>query len=290
MRHLLVLPLIVGMMAGGLPGQRPLVIAHRGASGHLPEHTLASYALAQGMGADYIEPDVVLTKDGVAICLHDIVLERVTDVQTVFPERARNDGRWYARDFTLAEIRQLSVHGGKSDLSGTHRVPTLEAMLTQVRVLGDSLGRPVGVIPEPKRPQWHRSEGGDVVAATWGALRKAGHATRESRAVIQCFELDALEDLHRQGCRLRLAWLTARMPEQSEIDRVLKIDGDIGPSRRLLAAGARSPLVRALAGTAVGLWPWTYKKDEEAVRALREITRVRGFFTDYPEVGLRALR
>ncbi|WP_416374910.1 glycerophosphodiester phosphodiesterase family protein, partial [Methanothrix soehngenii] len=90
--------------------EEKLVIAHRGASGYLPEHTLEAYALAYGMGADYVEPDLVLTKDGVFICLHDIHLESTTNVEEVFPDRAREDGRWYAADFTLSEIKQLKVH------------------------------------------------------------------------------------------------------------------------------------------------------------------------------------
>ena len=87
-----------------------IVIAHRGASGYLPEHTLAAKALAHAMGADYIEQDVVLTKDGVAVVLHDIHLDTVTNVSTVYPGRAREDGRYYALDFTLNEVKRLTVN------------------------------------------------------------------------------------------------------------------------------------------------------------------------------------
>ena len=88
----------------------PIVIAHRGASGYLPEHTLAAKALAHGMGADFLEQDVVLSRDGVALVLHDIYLEATTNVEAVFPDRARDDGRFYAADFTLQEIKQLRAH------------------------------------------------------------------------------------------------------------------------------------------------------------------------------------
>jgi len=87
-----------------------LVIAHRGASGYLPEHTLAAYAMAYALGADFIEPDLVRTRDGAFICLHDIHLEPTTDVEDVFPDRKREDGRWYAADFDLAEVRRLGAH------------------------------------------------------------------------------------------------------------------------------------------------------------------------------------
>jgi len=86
-----------------------VIIAHRGASGYLPEHTLEAYALAFGMGADFIEQDVVLTKDGRAITLHDIHLDTVTDVADCFPDRSRPDGRYYAIDFTLARSPLLLI-------------------------------------------------------------------------------------------------------------------------------------------------------------------------------------
>ena len=86
-----------------------IVIAHRGASGYLPEHTLAAKAAAHAMRADYIEQDVVLSKDGVPMVLHDIQIDTVTDVAQMFPDRARADGRFYAIDFTLDELKALTV-------------------------------------------------------------------------------------------------------------------------------------------------------------------------------------
>src|SRR5690606_29927835 len=117
----------------------PVVIAHRGASGYLPEHTLAAYAMGYAMGADYIEPDLVLTKDKHFICLHDIHLEATTNVEEVFPDRRRDDGKWYAADFTLAEIKTLEAQErikgrfpqGHSPLG----VPTFEEMVELVQGL-----------------------------------------------------------------------------------------------------------------------------------------------------------
>ncbi|MDB6140762.1 MAG: glycerophosphoryl diester phosphodiesterase, partial [Verrucomicrobiaceae bacterium] len=88
---------------------QPIVIAHRGASGYLPEHTLPGKALAHAMGADCLEQDIVLSKDDVPIVMHDINLDTVTDVAKHFPDRKRDDGRYYALDFTLAEIKQLEA-------------------------------------------------------------------------------------------------------------------------------------------------------------------------------------
>jgi glycerophosphoryl diester phosphodiesterase len=89
---------------------RPLVIAHRGASGYLPEHTLPSKALAHAMGADFLEQDVVATRDGQLIVFHDLYLDDLTDVSERFPGRARGDGRHYCMDLDLDEIRTLRVH------------------------------------------------------------------------------------------------------------------------------------------------------------------------------------
>ncbi len=92
-----------------------LVIAHRGASGYLPEHTLEAKALAYGMGADYLEQDVVATRDDELVVIHDIHLDRVSNVAEKFPRRKRDDGRYYVRDFDLAEIRTLRAWERRND-------------------------------------------------------------------------------------------------------------------------------------------------------------------------------
>ena len=126
---------------------RPLIIAHRGASGYLPEHTLEAKALAFGLGADYLEQDVVATRDDQLVVLHDIHLERVTDVAERYPERHRDDGRFYARDFDLEEIQGLrawerlnSDPSGAEfpsrypEKSGNFRVPSLQEELELIAV------------------------------------------------------------------------------------------------------------------------------------------------------------
>ena len=98
------------LQSAGLAATHPLVLAHRGASGYLPEHTLEAKAYAYALGADFLEQDVVLTRDHVPIVLHDITLDETTDVAEVFPERAREDGHFYAIDFDWAELQRLRVH------------------------------------------------------------------------------------------------------------------------------------------------------------------------------------
>ncbi|EOC0592095.1 glycerophosphodiester phosphodiesterase, partial [Cronobacter turicensis] len=104
--------LAIGMMSVNALAAEKLVIAHRGASGYLPEHTLPAKAMAYAQGADYLEQDLVLTKDDQLVVLHDHYLDRVTDVAERFPDRARKDGRYYAIDFTLAEIKSLKFSEG----------------------------------------------------------------------------------------------------------------------------------------------------------------------------------
>jgi glycerophosphoryl diester phosphodiesterase len=182
----------------------PIIIAHRGASGYLPEHTLAAKAMAHAMGADYIEQDVVMTRDGVPIVLHDIYLEHTTDVERRFPDRARDDGRYYAVDFDLAEIRELRVHErsrrgeGGAEIAvypgrfplgpGLFRVPTLAEEIDLIAGLDQSRGRSTGLYIELKAPNWHREQGHDMARAVLGVLQAAGYARRTDKVYLQCFD------------------------------------------------------------------------------------------------------
>ena len=101
----------------------PIVIAHRGASGYLPEHTLVAKAYAHAAGADYLEQDVVLTRDNVPVVFHDLVLEEVTDAASQFPDRCRDDGHWYVIDLDFAELQTLRVHERVTPANGTAVYP-----------------------------------------------------------------------------------------------------------------------------------------------------------------------
>lgn len=199
----------------------PIVIAHRGASGYLPEHTLEAKAMAHAMGADFLEQDVVLTRDARAIVLHDLYLEDITDVTRHFPDRARADGRWYAIDFSLAEIRSLRLHERLDLATGQpvfperfpaeadlFRIHTLEDELSLIRGLNRSTGRTAGVYVELKHPSWHVAEGQDPVPIVMRALDRAGYRGPEDRVYIQCFEPDTLKRLREEiGTRIPLIQL-----------------------------------------------------------------------------------
>ncbi|MBL9200279.1 MAG: glycerophosphodiester phosphodiesterase [Opitutaceae bacterium] len=195
---------------------KPLVIAHRGASGYLPEHTLEAKAYAHALGAHYIEQDLVLTKDNVPVVLHDIHLDTTTDVARRFPGRARVDGRFYAIDFTLAEVKQLIVSERFNAKTGApvyperypsgaspaeFRVSTLEEELQLIAGLNRATGRTAGIYPELKQPKWHRAQGRDLAKAVLPILARHGYATKADACFLQCFELAEVRRL-----RTELGW------------------------------------------------------------------------------------
>jgi glycerophosphoryl diester phosphodiesterase len=176
------------------------VIAHRGASGYLPEHTLEAAATAHAMGADFIEQDVVLTRDNTLIVLHDLYLDAVTDVAIRFPDRMREDGHHYALDFDLEEIRTLRANErktadglaafpGRFPHSGNiFQVPTLEEEIILIQGMNRSTGRNVGLYIEPKSPAWHLQNGRDILAESVSALSRHGYRSNIDRAILQSFD------------------------------------------------------------------------------------------------------
>lgn len=190
----------------------PLVIAHRGASGYLPEHTLPAKALAYAMKPDYIEQDVVMTKDDQLVVLHDHYLDRVTDVADRFPTRARADGRYYAIDFTLAEIKSLKVtEGFNLDDQGNRvagfptrfpmwqsdfRVATFAEEIELIQGLNKTLGYDVGIYPEIKAPWFHRHEGKDISKAVLATLHQYGYLSKGDKVYLQCFDANELQRIN----------------------------------------------------------------------------------------------
>lgn len=213
--------LILGsLLAQAQPAPRT-IIAHRGASGHLPEHTLEAVTLAHALGAEYIEQDVVLSRDNVPVVLHDVHLDTVTDVATRFPDRHRADGRWYALDFDLAELKQLRVTERFNAKTGQQifpkrfpiwkshfQIPTLEEELELIAGLNHSTGRNAGIYPEIKKPAWHREQGHDPSPIVLAVLRKHGYKDKNAPCFIQCFEYAEVRRLrHELGWQGRLIQL-----------------------------------------------------------------------------------
>ncbi|MEW5248816.1 glycerophosphodiester phosphodiesterase [Microbulbifer discodermiae] len=210
--------LLLAALAAASPAQfdrdqAPLVIAHRGASGYLPEHTLESKALAYGMRPDYIEQDLVLSKDDHLIVLHDIYLDHVTDVADVFPHRARPDGHFYTIDFTLEEIKRLRVTEAFDRRNGetvprypqrfplwrsSFKLATLAEEIEMIQGLNLSLGYDIGIYPEIKNPAFHHREGKDIAKLTLALLKQYGYDNPQQKIFLQSFDAEELQRIERE--------------------------------------------------------------------------------------------
>lgn len=227
---LAILAAACGLLATGHICAKPEVIAHRGASGYLPEHTLPAKAMAYAAGVDFIEQDVVLSKDNVPIVSHDVHLDTVTDVAKVFPDRKRDDGRYYVIDFTLAELKQLRVterfnyKTGKRALPNRFpaglaefRIATFEEDIQLIQGLNKSTGRNIGIYPEVKMPRWHREQGYDVSRAVLDVLKRYGYQTKADACWVQCFEYDEVLRIRNElGWRGRLLMLLSTRAKGSD--------------------------------------------------------------------------
>jgi glycerophosphoryl diester phosphodiesterase len=190
---------------------KPLVIAHRGASGYIPEHTLEAYTLGIEMGADFIEPDVVITRDGVLIARHESELSKTTDVAD-HPELAsrrtskRIDGHevtgWFSEDLTFAEITTLRARerhpfrGHERD--GLFKIPSFDEVQDLARARSQETGRTIGVYPETKHPSYFRSLGLPLEDPLLAALEAEGHGLPPVPVFIQSFETSNLQALRRR--------------------------------------------------------------------------------------------
>jgi glycerophosphoryl diester phosphodiesterase len=237
-------------------GPAPVVIAHRGASAYLPEHTLAGKAYAHAVGADYLEQDVLLTRDDVPVVFHDLVLDEVTDVADVYPGRARADGHFYLIDFDWAELGRLRVHERVDPATGRavyegrfrarsvpFRINSLAEELAFVRALNAASGRHAGVYTEVKSPAWHRAQGKDPSPRVLAVLAEHGYRDRTDDVYLQCFDsAELLRIRHELGCRLRLVQLIGENEWEESADDY---------TRMRTAEG-----LRAVAAYADGVGPW----------------------------------
>ncbi|MCB9061367.1 MAG: glycerophosphodiester phosphodiesterase [Halobacteriovoraceae bacterium] len=199
--------LIIMILFQSCSTYKKVIIAHRGASGYLPEHTLEGVAMAHAFNVDFIEPDLVLTKDNQLIVRHDIFLETTTNVAKLFPDRKRADGRYYAIDFNLDEIKKLSVHERtKKDLVNVNydkrfplykenhfKVPLFEDYIKLVKGLNKSRKMKIGIYPELKSPQFHLDEGKDIFKIFHNKISKLNLNKNDGFLYLQCFNSDFLK-------------------------------------------------------------------------------------------------
>jgi glycerophosphoryl diester phosphodiesterase len=202
------------VLAGGYHHAKPLVIGHRGAAGYRPEHTLAGYEFAARMGADYIEPDLVSTKDGVLVARHENDITATTDVANhpEFMDRRTTktiDGvqitGWFTEDFTLAELKTLrakeripQIRQRNTIYDGRFQVPTFQEVIDLTKRLERELHRPIGIYPETKHPTYFRSIGLPLEPGLVATLNRNHLNTPQAKVFVQSFEVGNLKALDKQ--------------------------------------------------------------------------------------------
>lgn len=301
-RHLyllLVLTLVgCAVVSGEAKTDEPLVIAHRGASGYLPEHTLAAKAMAYAQGADYIEQDLVMTKDDQLVVLHDRHLDTVTDVAKMYPGRSRDDGRFYVIDFTLDEIRQLSVFERFEVQDGVRkpvfegrfpygyssfRVHTFAEEIELIQGLNISTGRSIGLYPEIKSPQFHRDEGKDIASAVLDTLKQYGYEKKTDKVFLQSFDPYELQRIHGELMpeRQMAVRLVQLISSSAQYESLLNADGmkriaafadGIGPSMLLLVRDGStrsnvnsSGLIELAHAAGLQVHPYTFRREAKQI-------------------------
>ena len=277
----------------------PIVIGHRGASGYRPEHTLAAYALAIELGADYIEPDLVSTRDGVLVARHENEISTTTDVSQRPEFTARRatktvDGEalsgWFTEDFTLAELRTLraveripEVRQENTLYDGRFEVPTFDEVLALRARLSKELHREIGVYPETKHPTYFRAQGKPLEGLLVAALQRAGLNRANAPVYVQSFELNNLAALNASGgLRTRTVFLTSASgtpfgdtrsyasltsPTGLALVASVGVDG-IGPDKNQVipraadgTLGVPSPLVADAHAAGLTVHPYTFRAE-----------------------------
>ncbi|NCP12634.1 MAG: glycerophosphodiester phosphodiesterase [Sphingomonadales bacterium] len=295
------LALIVALALAPVPvaAQDMLIIAHRGASAERPEHTLAAYELAIDQGVDYIEPDLVSTKDLVLVSRHENELSGTTDVASreEFEDRRRDktiDGQkvagWFAEDFTLAELRTLRVkeripglRPANARFDGLYQVPTLAEIVTLVRAKEAATGRRIGLYPELKHPNFLlQNEGIDMVDLLLRELQTLG-ITPADPVFIQSFEIAPLQRLKQRGDGFKLVQLVlpvggpadepamryADMVTPTGLADVAKYADGVGANILMIlgADGTPTSLVADAKAAGLPVHAWTVRPENEFLPA-----------------------
>lgn len=248
------------------PGASKAAIAHRGASAYAPEHTLAAYRLAIAQDADYVEQDLAVTSDGVLICLHDDSLERTTNVEEVFPDRATVDPRtgrrqWLAVDFTLAEIKRLDAGSWFDPKYAGERIPTWDEAVALV-------GTMAGLYPELKTPALYTSRGIDMTRLFVQSMQRLKLTERPAGSVIvQSFDDRPLRELARQMPALQRTFLIEvrdgpRWLSREGLASIATFATGIGPSKLLL--DGRPAIVRMAHDAGLTVTPYTLSSNAPA--------------------------
>jgi glycerophosphoryl diester phosphodiesterase len=285
------------------PSRPPTIIAHRGASGELPEHTMAAYALAIDQGADFIEPDLVATRDGVLVARHDLGLRRSTNIgeHLEYADRQKPDSRgdldWFVYDFTYDELCTLRATqpwpGRNQQFNGRLAIPRFEDILVFAQLRARDLGRPIGVYPELKEPGFLAAQNLDVGALFFAALQRTECDPVCVPIYLQCFD----------HVRLHQWWLEHALDSIALIDATMTFDlaqlgswcRGIGVAKSLLInANGATDLMASAHAAGLLVHAWTFRDDQvgdgfanisDELRAFID-AGVDGVFCDFPRTAV----
>ena len=296
---------------------KKIVIAHRGASGYLPEHTLEAKSMAYAMNADFIEQDLVLSKDDVPIVIHDIYLDDVTNVAQKFSERKRKDNRFYVIDFTFNELKTLQVterfnpETGKQFYpnrfpiwQGNFKLHSLQEEIVLIQGLNASTGKNIGIYPEIKDPEFHKKEGKKLTKIVLDILADYGYKTKKDNCILQCFDAKELERIR---IELKSELFLVQLIEFEKVTKNLKhfatyADG-IGPwykqilDKKVNRKWTFTNLVSDAQKLSLKVHPYTLRADaldefssfNEMMQTLLIDANVDGAFTDFPDLIVQFL-
>ncbi len=256
---------------------KKILVAHRGASAYAPEHTIEAYELAIKQGADFVEQDLQVTKDGVLVCLHDESLERTTNVEEMFPDRFTEERvggatvkRWFVADFTLKEIKQLDAGSWFAPQFKGARVPTFGEAIKLIR------GR-AGLYPETKAPEVYGRRGFEMERLVLAELKRHGldrpGADRRTPVIMQSFSAASLRKMRAElktelplvlliGDENKDEWLTP-----AGLKRAREFARGIGPAKALVNAS----VVKAARDAGLTITPYTFRsRDSGQFTSVRE--------------------
>lgn len=291
--------------------EEKVVIAHRGASGYLPEHTLEAKAMAHVMDIDFIEQDLVLSKDDVPIVIHDIYLDDVTDVAIKFPNKCRSDNRFYVIDFSFEELKALKVTERFNPKTGEQvyknrfpiwkgnfRLHSFQEEIELIQGLNASTGKNIGIYPEIKAPRFHQKEGKNLTEIVLKVLSDYGYKTKEDNCILQCFDARELERIRVElKSELFLVQLMENPEEAKELKHFATYADGIGPwykqilDKKIENKFTFTSLVADAHALGLKVHPYTFRSDalvefmsfEEMLETVMIRANVDGVFTDFPD-------
>ena len=308
-------------------GRRPIVIAHRGASGERPEHTPMAYRRAVEQGADFIEPDLVMTKDGVLVARHENEISETTDV-AAHPEFAARrtkktiDGvpveGWFTEDFTLAELKTLrsierlpQLRRASAAFSGQEAIPTFQEVVDLARAESARTGRTIGVYPEMKHPTYYGQIDLPMIETLVGALKDNGLDARDAPVFVQCFEPEPLRTFRGLSKAPTVMLAGAGPLPQGVLAELAEFSDGFGPELRMVldmstADLKPTPLIAQAQAAGMQVHPWTVREenaflppvlqkgqdpaahgDAAAILSALYAAGVDGVFTDFPELAVQ---